>query len=99
MRGQALRTVHPRRRRAALLLRHGAPIAASHRGASRHAPTPSKPPSHPHAAQVFIIREVNFTDSANFLGSASVHSVALSKGWWRPSDGLIDFTRVYSDGE
>jgi len=48
---------------------------------------------------VFIIREVNFTDSANFLGSASVHSVALSKGWWRPSDGLIDFTRVYSDGE
>ena len=48
---------------------------------------------------VFIIREVNFTDAFTFLGSASVHSVAQAKGWWKPTDGLLDFTKVYSDGE
>ena len=50
-------------------------------------------------ANAFVIREVNFTDSANYVGSDTVHSVALSKGWWKPSDGLLDFTKIYSDGE
>lgn len=50
-------------------------------------------------ANAFVIREVNFTDSANFLGSASVHSVAQKKGWWSPDKGLLDFTAIYSDGE
>ena len=50
-------------------------------------------------ANAFMIRKVNFTDSANFLGSASVYSVALKKGWWKPSDGLLDFTATYSDGK
>lgn len=48
---------------------------------------------------VFVIREVDFDDAANFLGSSTVHSVALARGWWKPSDGLLDFTSIYSDGE
>jgi len=52
-------------------------------------------------ANCFVIREVNFTDSHNFLGSASVYEVAARKGLWKPTKAqpLLDFTSVYSDGE
>jgi dipeptidase len=48
---------------------------------------------------MYSIREVNLTNSANFLGSASVHSVAVEQGLWAPSHGLLDFAGVYSHGE
>ena len=32
----------------------------------------------------------------DFLYSASVHAVAQARGWWRASDGPLDFTKVYS---
>ncbi|CAM9512455.1 unnamed protein product, partial [Heterosigma akashiwo] len=52
-------------------------------------------------ANMFVIREVDPKDSDNFLMSKSVHSVAKDYGWWdgREKDGLLDFTKVYSDGE
>jgi dipeptidase len=50
---------------------------------------------------MFIIRHVDPTDSDNFLMSESVHSVAKAYGWWNnvEENGLLDFTKIYSDGE
>jgi dipeptidase len=52
---------------------------------------------------MFVIREVDPEDSDNFLMSDSVHSVAMDYQWWNPDDsdddGLLDFTKIYSDGE
>lgn len=50
-------------------------------------------------ANMFVIRSVDPKDTENFLMSESVHSVALEYQWWDPSEGLLDFTKVYSDGE
>jgi len=49
-------------------------------------------------ANMFVIREINFTDTVNFLYSKSVMTVAQEKGWWKPGTPL-DFTKIYSDGE
>ena len=50
-------------------------------------------------ANMFVLRELDPDDKDNFQMSASVHQVAQNYGWWKPDDGLLDFTKVYSDGE
>lgn len=50
-------------------------------------------------ANMFVIRQVDPDDTENFFMSTSVHQVATDYGWWKPADGLLDFTQIYSDGE
>jgi dipeptidase len=50
-------------------------------------------------ANMFVIRQLDPSDPENFMMSQSVHAVAMDYGWWHPEDGLLDFTKVYSDGE
>lgn len=52
-------------------------------------------------ANMFVIRNVDPEDKDRFLMSASVHDVAIDYGWWTSveKDGLLDFTKLYSDGE
>jgi len=51
-------------------------------------------------ANMFVLRELDPGDTDNYLMSASVHQVAQDYGWWHPSDKkLLDFTKIYSDGE
>ncbi len=50
------------------------------------------------AANQFRIREVR-KDARDMMFSANIFSVAQKKGWWKPSDGPLDWTSVYGDGE
>ena len=54
-------------------------------------------------ANMFTIRQIlpeaATAGQPDFLFSASLHAVAQARGWWKASDGPLDFTRVYSDGE
>ena len=51
-------------------------------------------------ANMFVLRELDPSDTENFMMSASVHSVAKEYQWWDEASGeLLDFTKVYSDGE
>ena len=51
-------------------------------------------------ANMFVLRELDPTDTENFMMSSSVHSVAKEYQWWDESSGeLLDFTKIYSDGE
>jgi len=52
-------------------------------------------------ANMFVIREVDSENTDRFLMSDSVHGVAIDYGWWTSveKDGLLDFTKIYSDGE
>jgi len=51
-------------------------------------------------ANMFTIREVNLTDTFNFMGSQYMFEVAKRNKMWSDDDGkLLDFTRVFSDGE
>lgn len=56
------------------------------------------PPGHVTVVpNIFIIRDVDLTDTANFLGSSNMFTIAEKKGWWTPGSPL-DFTAIYSDG-
>jgi dipeptidase len=50
-------------------------------------------------ANQFIIREVDSSDSFNFLHSANLHEIAKRHGWYDPArDGpRLDFSKVYGD--
>ena len=51
-------------------------------------------------ANMFVLRQLDPDDSDNFLMSKSVHQIAQDYGWWSPEEGkLLDFTKIYSDGE
>lgn len=47
---------------------------------------------------MFTIREVDLTDTANYLGSSNMHKIALAHGFW-DGKGLLDFTLAFSNGE
>jgi dipeptidase len=50
-------------------------------------------------ANMFVIRQVDPNDKYSFMMSASLHQVAKDYSWWSEEDGLLDFTKIYSDGE
>ena len=47
---------------------------------------------------MFTIREVDLTDTKNFLGSSNMHSIAIANHLW-DGKGKLDFTKTFSDGE
>ncbi len=50
------------------------------------------------AANQFRIREID-PESPDMMFSKNIFDIAQKKGWWKPSDGKLDFTKVYGDGE
>ena len=48
---------------------------------------------------MFTIREVNLTDTDNYIGSQYMYTVATRHKLWKPEDGLLDFTKTFSNGE
>ncbi|MEF2144204.1 MAG: C69 family dipeptidase [Desulfovibrionaceae bacterium] len=50
------------------------------------------------AANQFRIREVR-PGAADQLYSANIFEAAQQQGWWQPSEGPLDWTSVYGDGE
>ena len=50
------------------------------------------------AANQFRIREID-PNNADMMFSKNIFEIAEQKGWWKPSDGKLDFTKVYGDGE
>lgn len=49
-------------------------------------------------ANMFTIREIDPNDEFNCLHSKNIFSIAQERGWWKPGE-VLDFTRVYSNGE
>ena len=47
---------------------------------------------------MFTIRDVNLSDTRNFMGSKNMYSIAQARGWWRPGEPF-DFTAIFSEGE
>ena len=49
-------------------------------------------------ANAYVIREIDFSDSVNFLYSPNIRSIALRLKLWSPGESF-DFTKIYSGGE
>lgn len=49
-------------------------------------------------ANMFTIREVNFTDKDNYILSPNLVDAAKERGWWKEGEPF-DFTKMYSAGE
>ena len=47
---------------------------------------------------IFVIREIDVTDTENYLASANIFDIAKKNGWWDGKE-TFDFTKVYSGGE
>lgn len=47
---------------------------------------------------MFTIREVDLTDTKNFLGSSNMQKIAIDNKLW-DGKGKLDFTKTFSDGE
>ena len=47
---------------------------------------------------IFIIREMDLSDTKNYLASPNLHSLAKTNGWWNGT-APFDFTKAYSGGE
>jgi dipeptidase len=50
------------------------------------------------AANQFRIRDVR-RDAKDMMYSKNIFEAAQRKGWWKPEDGPLDWTRAYGDGE
>jgi dipeptidase len=50
------------------------------------------------AANQFRIRNIR-KGAGDMMYSANIFEAAQNKGWWKPEDGDLDWTRVYGDGE
>lgn len=50
------------------------------------------------AANQFRIRDIK-KGAKDMMYSKNIFDVAQQKGWWKPSDGPLDFAKVYGDGE
>ena len=50
------------------------------------------------AANQFRIRDIR-KKADDMLYSANIFDIAQKKGWWKPSDGALDWQAVYGDGE
>ncbi len=46
-------------------------------------------------ANDFVIQEMDLDDVENFLHSANISEVALSKGWWDPAAGPFNFFKSF----
>lgn len=50
------------------------------------------------AANQFRIRDID-RQNPDMMFSQNIFKVAEQNGWWKPSEGPLDFTKVYGDGE
>lgn len=48
-------------------------------------------------ANTYTIREVDLTDTKNFLGSKDIIEYAVKRGWYNTASGKFDFEKAYAD--